>query len=77
LNEQQRKEKSLSQKSFEEMLRSLDVQSTGTTREGRADKDRDVQDTTNRQSVVPKQYEERFRMYQRSASGVKPAPGQK
>lgn len=77
LNEQQQKEKSLSQKSFEEMLRSLDVQSTGTTREGRADKDRDLQDTTNRQSVVPRQYEERFRMYQRSASGVKTPPGKK
>ena len=71
LNEQQRKEKSLSQKSFEEMLRSLDVNSTGTTREGRSDKDRDMQDTTNRQTTVPGQYQEQFKRYQRSASGLK------
>ena len=69
LNEQQQREKNLSQKSFEEMLRSLDVQPSARTREGRTDKDRDQQDTTSRQSIVPKQYEERFRMYQRSMSG--------
>ena len=58
-------------KSFDEMLRSLDVKSTGNTRQGRTDKDRDQQDTTGRQSAVPKQLEEKFRMYQRSMSGQK------
>jgi hypothetical protein len=77
LNEQQKKEKSLSQKSFEEMLRSLDVNSTGTTREGRSDKDRDVQDTTSRQTTVPGQYQEQFKRYQRSASGLKNKPTNK
>jgi hypothetical protein len=71
LNDQQQKEKSLSQKSFEEMLRSLDVNSTGTIREGLKDKDRDVQDTTGRQSVVPRQYQEQYKRYQRSVSGLK------
>ncbi|MFN9717222.1 MAG: hypothetical protein ACK58L_00915 [Planctomycetota bacterium] len=73
LNEQQEKERSLSQKSFEEMLKSLDVKSAGKTREGRTDRDRDQQDTTNRQQVVPKRYQQWYEMYQRSISeGTKP-----
>ena len=77
LTVQQQREKDLAQKSFDEMLRSLDVKSTGNSRQGRTDKDRDQQDTTGRQSAVPKQLEEKFRMYQRSMSGQKGAKSQK
>ena len=77
LTAQQQREKDLAQKSFDEMLRSLDVKSTGNTREGRTDKDRDQQDTTGRQSSVPKQLEEKFRMYQRSMSGQKDSKSKK
>jgi hypothetical protein len=77
LTAQQQREKDLAQKSFDEMLRSLDVKSTGNTRQGRTDKDRDQQDTTGRQSAVAKQLEEKFRMYQRSMSGQKGTKSQK
>jgi collagen type III alpha len=69
LNDQQKKERSISQKSFEEMLKSIDVKSSGKEREGRSDRDRDQQDTTNRQPVVPKRYQQWYEMYQRSISG--------
>ncbi len=71
VTEQVRREKSLSQRSFEEMLKSLDVHSTGKTREGTASKDRDQQDTTGRQSTPPNKYKQRFLDYQRSQSGLK------
>jgi len=77
LNDQQQRERSLSQKSFEEMLRSLDVESTGKTREGSSAKDRDQQDTTGRQSTPPGRYRQQYEMYQRSVSGVKGDPEKK
>jgi hypothetical protein len=68
VNQQQQREKSLSQKSFEEMLRSLGVQQSGTSREGSADRDRQRQDTTIRQSPPPARYRSNFEAYQRSLS---------
>jgi len=76
LNEQQQKEKDLSQKSFEEMLRSLDLESSGSSREGKTDRDRDRQDTTNRQSAPPARYKQMMEAYQRSLSRPAGAKGQ-
>jgi hypothetical protein len=63
--------KGLSQKSFEEMLRSLDVESQGSSREGTTSRDRDRQDTTGRQSRPPARFRSKYEMYERSVSGVK------
>ncbi len=69
-NAAKQKELSLSQKSFNEMLRSLDLQSSGSTRIGNSDRDRDRTDTTLRNSVPPSKYREAFEAYQRSLSGA-------
>ena len=77
ITEQEQREKSLSQKSFEEMLKSLDVKSTGKSREGTSAKDRDQQDTTGRQTTPPNRYKQWNEFYQRSMSGVKDGTGPK
>jgi collagen type III alpha len=71
LNVQQQKEKSISEKSFDAMLKGLDLKSTGTTRDGRTDRDRDQQDTTIRQSAPPSRYKQLVEGYQQSVSGAK------
>ncbi len=71
LNAQQQKEKSISEKSFDAMLKGLDINSTGQTRQGRTEYDRDQQDTTTRQSVPPSRYKQLVEGYQRSVSGAK------
>ena len=80
-NEQQQREKSLSQKSFEEMLRSLGVGGSGATREGDARRDRDRQDTTIRNSAPPSRYRSSYEAYRRSLStgrsSTNPAPRSK
>jgi hypothetical protein len=70
-NAQQQQEKSLSQKSFEEMLRSLGINQSGTSRTGSSSRDRDRQDTTIRQSAPPARYRSSFEAYQRSLSKKK------
>ncbi|MBC7965760.1 MAG: hypothetical protein H7Z17_07515, partial [Fuerstia sp.] len=71
VNAQQQKEKTISQKSFDAMLKGLDIKSTGSTRQGRAERDRDQQDTTIRQSSPPDRYKALVEGYQRSVSGAK------
>lgn len=71
MNAQQQKEKTISQKSFDAMLKGLDIKSTGSSREGRGDRDRDQQDTTTRQSAPPSRYKQLIEGYQRSVSGAK------
>ena len=71
LNAQQLKEKSISEKSFDAMLKGLDINSTGQTRQGRTEYDRDQQDTTTRQSAPPSRYKHLVEGYQRSVSGAK------
>ncbi|MEI6539933.1 MAG: hypothetical protein WCO86_10475, partial [Planctomycetota bacterium] len=71
VNAQQQKEKSISDKSFDAMLKGLDLNSSGTTRQGKADRDRDQQDTTTRQSAPPSRYKQLVEGYQRSVSGAK------
>ena len=71
LNAQQLKEKSISEKSFDAMLKGLDINSTGQTRQGRTEYDRDQQDTTTRQSAPPSRYKQLVEGYQRSVSGAK------
>jgi len=71
LNAQQQKEKSISDKSFDAMLKGLDIDSSGSTRQGRTDRDRDQQDTTTRQSSPPSRYKQLVEGYQRSVSGAK------
>ena len=71
VNAQQQKAKSISEKSFDAMLKGLDINSTGSTRQGRADRDRDQQDTTTRQSAPPSRYKQLVEGYQRSVSGAK------
>ncbi len=73
-NAARQKELSLSQKSFDEMLRSLDLQSSGSTRIGSSERDRDRTDTTLRNSVPPSRYREAFEAYQRSLSGAGSRP---
>lgn len=68
LNQQQQNEKNLSQKSFEEMLRSLGINESGTSRDGGSARDRQRQDTTIRQSTPPARYRNSFEAYQRSLS---------
>ena len=77
LNSQQQQEQTLSQKSFDEMLRSLDLQSSGSSRIGDSSRDRDRVDTTLRRSVPPAKYRQAFEAYQRSLSGASPksSPG--
>ena len=77
LNSQQQQEQTLSQKSFDEMLRSLDLQSSGSSRIGDSSRDRDRVDTTLRRSVPPAKYRQAFEAYQRSLSGAsrKSPPG--
>jgi hypothetical protein len=70
-SQQQQHEKSLSQKSFEEMLRSLGINQSGTSRTGSSSRDRDRQDTTIRQTPPPARYRSSFEAYQRSLSGKK------
>ncbi len=70
-NAQQQQEKSLSQKSFEEMLRSLGINQSGTSRAGSSSRDRDRQDTTIRQTPPPPRYRSRYEAYQRSLSNKK------
>jgi hypothetical protein len=53
------------------MLKGLDLESTGTTRQGSSDRDRDQQDTTIRQSAPPGRYKQLVEGYQRSVSGAK------
>jgi len=65
-NQQADKERSLSQKSFDEMLRSLDLNSTGETRTGRTDRQLEQTDTTIRRSPPPAKYREWQKMYERS-----------
>jgi hypothetical protein len=65
---QQQPEKSLSQKSFDEMLRSLGINESGTSRDGNSARDRQRQDTTIRQSTPPARYRNSFEAYQRSLS---------
>ena len=69
-NSQQGREKSLSQKSFDEMLKSMDLTSGGQQRTGRNDRSLEQQDTTLRQTSPPARYRELYRMYQRSISGA-------
>ena len=71
INAQQQRERSISEKSFDAMLKGLDLKSTGSTREGRTDYDRDQQDTTTRQSKPPSRYKQLVEGYQRSVSGAK------
>ena len=71
VNTQQQKEKSISEKSFDAMLKGLDINSAGSTRKGGTDRDRDQQDTTTRQSSPPSRYKQLVEGYQRSVSGVK------
>ena len=71
VNAQQQKEKSISDKSFDAMLKGLDINSSGSTRQGRTDRDRDQQDTTTRQSSPPTRYKQLVEGYQRSVSGAK------
>jgi hypothetical protein len=70
-NLQEQREKSLSQKSFEEMLRSLGITQPGTSRDGSSSRDRDRQDTTIRKTPPPSRYRSSFEAYQRSLSGKK------
>ena len=71
VNAQQQREKSISEKSFDAMLKGLDINSAGSTRKGRTDRDRDQQDTTTRQSAPPSRYKQLVEGYQRSVSGAK------
>ncbi|HRA86718.1 MAG TPA: hypothetical protein PK992_01570, partial [Planctomycetaceae bacterium] len=71
LNTQQQKEKTISQKSFDAMLKGLDINSVGSTREGRTDRDSDQTDTTMRQSTPPARYRQLVEGYQLSISGSK------
>jgi collagen type III alpha len=70
-NAQQQRERSISEKSFDAMLKGLDLESTGSPREGRTDYDRDQQDTTTRQSNPPSRYKQLVEGYQKSVSGAK------
>jgi collagen type III alpha len=73
-NSQQQRENELSQKSFEEMLRSLNVRSAGKSRDGSTRRDRDQQDTTGRQTAPPARYQQLYDMYRRSTPGAAPPP---
>jgi collagen type III alpha len=73
-NSQQERENELAQKSFEEMLRSLNVRSGGKSRDGSTRRDRDQQDTTNRQTAPPARYQQLYDMYRRSTPGAAPTP---
>ena len=68
-NAQKGHEKSLSQKSFEEMLRSIDLTTKGQERTGGQEGNIQQMDTTLRQSTPPSRFREQYRMYQRSISG--------
>ncbi|MCA9038527.1 MAG: hypothetical protein KDA91_25555, partial [Planctomycetaceae bacterium] len=62
-------EKSLTQKGFEEMLRSMNPGKPAQQRDGQTDRQIDSQDTTLRQTTPPARYREMYRIYQRSISG--------
>jgi DNA primase len=69
ISEQEAREQSLQQQSFEEMLRSLSLKKVAHDRTGTAARDRSQQETTTRRTLPPEKLRDRWSTYQRSISG--------
>ena len=58
----------LQRRRVEELLKSLDLESSAKDRVGRTDRDRAQQDTTSRKTQPPGRYKDLLKMYQKSLS---------